>query len=287
MKTFYLPQHVGSVIALAWDPSGQHIAGACEDGSAIVWNVSSGNIVFARRIARERLLTVTWSENGRCLALGGENQAISIIQAHDGTLILSQVVNAPVKKISFAPRGRRFLVAAGLMIYVYSGLRCEPVKLLQPSPVLDVAWSPSGGRFAAVCDHGDVFVYNVVRKRTVYTLTKEDVCEPCSVTWNGDGRDIAIGTAKGTIQIHDGSTGHHFTMYPLSSHGIAHLSWGNPCLAVLDARAEMTVWDLLPREHSVVLAQRYPSAQQAFAFSPDGEHIAACTYQRVCVTSAG
>jgi WD40 repeat protein len=286
MKTFSLPQQSGGVTALAWDPTGQHIAGACEDGTAIVWDVTSGKAVFARRIARARLLTVTWLENG-CVALGGENNTVSVLQVRDGALVMSQVLDAPVRKIAFAPRGKRFLVAAGQTIYVYYGERKAPVSLVQPSPVLDIAWSPSGGRFATVCRHGDVFVYNALRRRTVYTLTKEDVCEPCSVAWNIDGRDVAIGTAGGTVQVHDGSTGQQFTTYCLSAHRIAHLSWGNPCLAALDGRAEMTLWDLLPREQSGVLAQRYPSTQRAFAFSPTGEHIATGTRQSVCIASAG
>lgn len=286
MKTLYLPEHVGSVTALAWDPTGEHIAGACEDGTAVVWKVSSGKIVFARRIARARLLTVTWSENGRCLALGGENHTVSVVQVRDGALVLSQVLNAPVRKIAFAPRGRRFLAAADTTIYVYYGELSVPVKLVQPSPILDAAWSPTGGRFAAICRHGDMFVYNVVRRRTVYTLTHEDVSEPCSVAWNINGRDVAIGTARGIVQIHDGSTGQPFTAYALSAHRISHLAWGNPCLAALDERAEITLWDLLPRKQSGVLAHRYPSMQQAFAFSPDGGHIATGMPQQVCVASA-
>jgi WD40 repeat protein len=287
MKTFSLPeQSGGSVTALAWDPTGRYLAGVCDDGMVVVWNVSSGKMIFAHRIARARLLTVTWSEHGRCLAVGGENNAITLLQASDGSVIMSQMFPAPVKKIAFAPRGRRFLVAVGSTIYVYYGARSVPVRLSQPSPVLDVAWSPTGGRFAAVCCHGDVFVYNAVRRRTVYTLTGEDVCEPCAVTWNIDGRDVAIGTGRGTVQVHDGSTGQALTSYSLSAHRISHLAWGNFCLAALDAHAEITLWDLLPREHSGVLAQRYPSLQ-AFALSPNGEQIATGSLQRVCVASAG
>ncbi|BCL79569.1 WD40 repeat domain-containing protein [Ktedonobacteria bacterium brp13] len=285
MKTFSLPGQCGNVVALAWSPNGHLIAAACEDGTAIVWHIPSGEVVFCRRLIRTRLLTVTWTENGHCLILGSENNTLTVIQIRDGTLVLSQMFDAPVKKISFAPRGRRFLVAVGKTIFMYDDQWRAPLQIIGPSPVLDVAWSPTGGRFAAVCC--DVFVYNVLRRRTVYTLTDVDVCEPCSVAWNVNGKDVAIGTAKGTIQIHDGSTGQRFTTYSLSTHRISHLSWGNPCLAALDDCAEMTLWDLLPREHSGVLTQRYPSVQRAFAFSPNGEHIATGTRQRICIASAG
>jgi len=287
MKTFYLPEQSGSLTALAWSPSGQQIAGVCEDGTAVVWQVATGNVIFARRMARAKLLTVTWSENGRCLAIGGENNAFTMIQVRDGALVFSQVLDASVQKISFAPRGRRFLVAAGQTISVYCEEHREPIQLAQPSPVIDVAWSPSGGRFAAVCQHGDVFIYSVLRKRTVYTLTEEDISEPCSIAWNSDGRDVAVGTSRGTIQIYDGSRGSKFTTYTLSSHRISHLCWGNPCLAALDSRAEMTLWDLLPREHSAMLAHRSPSAQQALAFSPNGQQIATGCQHMVSIAPVG
>lgn len=286
MKTFYLPERTGNVTALAWSPDGEQIAAACEKGWAIVWSVSTGDVVFCRRVAKTQLLTVSWTENGHCLALGGENNAFTIIQLCDGALVVSQVFDAPVKKIAFAPRGGRFLVASGKTIYIYYGQWRAPVTLKQSSPVLDIAWSPTGGRFAAVCGQGDVFVYNVVRRRLVYTLFNEDISQPCSVAWNTDGRDVAVGTAKGTIQMHDGTTGRCFTTYALSSDPISQLSWGNPCLAALDGRAEITLWDVLPREHSGMLAQRYPAAQQALAFSPNGAQIATCT-QHICVMPVG
>ncbi len=285
MKTFHIPHQKSAVTALAWDPTGQFIAGACEDGMMVVWIVASGQVIFCRRMARRRLLTVTWSENGRCLALGGENNVMTVVQVSDGTIVLSHLFDAPVKKISFAPRGGRFLVAAGSIVYVYDEQRQEPLQLVQPSPLLDVSWSPTGARFAAVCQHGDVFVYNVLRRSNVFTLNS--VYEPRSVAWNTDGRDLAIGTSKGSIQMHNGSTGCQYTTYALSRYPIVRLAWGHPCLAVMDECAEVTLWDLLPRERSVVLTRRYSTTQQALALSPNGEHIATGTQQNVCVASAG
>ncbi len=283
MKTLQAPQQKSTVTALAWDPTGQFIAGVCEDGMTIVWKVGSGQVIFCRRMARSRLFTVTWSENG-CLALGGENHALTIVQVRDGAIVLSHLFEAPVKKIAFAPRGGRFLVAAGSTVYLYSEQRRVPLQLVHPSSLLDVCWSPTGG-FAGVCQHGDVFVYNVLRRRYAYTLN--EVSEPRSVAWNTNGRDLAIGTAQGTIHIHHGSRGCQYTTYALSFHPIMHLAWGHPCLAAVDACSEVTLWDLLPREQSIELAQRSCTTQHAFAFSPDGEHIATGMQQSVCVAAAG
>jgi WD40 repeat protein len=285
MKTLHIPQQNSFVTALAWSPVGHLIAGVCEDGTVVVWNVVSGQVVFCRRVARTRLLTVTWSENGRCLAIGAENHTLTILQVRDGAILLSQVFDAPVQKIAFAPRGGRFVVVAGRMVYIYYGGHKEPVTLEQPSPVLDVSWSPTGGRFAVVCHLGDVVVYNALRRRHVYTLN--DVCEPRSVAWNMNGRDVVIGTANGCIHIHDGSTGCQYTSYPLSLHPIERLAWGDPCLAVIDAHAEVTLWDLLPREPSFILVQRYPTPLQTFALSPNGAQIATGMQQGVCVAPAG
>jgi WD40 repeat protein len=284
MKTFPLPTHCGAITALCWDPNGRFLAGVCDDGMVLIWHVASGDLVFARHLSRYALATVAWS--GRYLAFGGVDQTLSLFDWRTNTRVFSHVLAEPVCRIAFAPRGKRLLVAAGSQIMLYSETRWHhPTCLAQPSHVRDVAWSPTGGRFAAVCQQSDVFVYNVLRQRTVYTLTGVQVGEARSVAWHTDGRSVAIGTARGTISIRDGSSGEHLTTYTLASAPIAALCWGNPCLAVLDARANMTLWDLLPREQSGLLAQQYPSTQQV-AFSPGGDLVAMGTHMHVCVAPA-
>jgi WD40 repeat protein len=285
MQTFPLPARCGAISALCWDPGGQMLAGVSDEGFVLLWHVASGELVFARRLSRSPLSTVAWSEHGRYLAFGGVDQTVSLLDWRTGAQVFSHVLDAPVCRIAFAPRGKRLLVAAGARIMLYSETRWNhPTILAQPSTVRDVSWSPTGGRFAAVCDY-DVFVYNVVRRRTVYTLSGAQVGEARTVAWHAGGREVAVGTATGTVSIRDASSGEALTTYTLTRSPIAALCWGHVYMAVVDASANTALWDLLPREQSGLLARQYHAMQQV-AFSPSGELLAMGTRRHVCVTAA-
>jgi WD40 repeat protein len=275
MKTFHtfpLPDGVGTITALAFSPAGQHLAGASANGWLLVWNVATGQMVLCRRLAHTPLLSVTWSRNGRCLLLGGANHALIIVQIRDGAIALSQMFAAPVQKVAYARQGRRFLVAAGSTIYVFDGMHRSPMTLAHPSPVIDVAWSPTGGRFAAVCQHEDVFVYNVLRRQTVYTLCEAD--EPRAVAWNPTGCAVAIGTAQGRIALHHGRTGAQMSISPVSAHPIMSLCWGDPGLFALDEQKMITLWHPFFGNLQGGCDQRDAKKSAALAFSLSAAQIA-------------
>lgn len=285
MKTLPLPTGSGEITALSWSPDGTHIAGVCDTGLVLVWQVASGSIIFEQQMAQARLLTVAWSPGGRCLALGGEQFALTILQVRDGALVCSHLFQAPVNKIAWSPRGERFLVAAGTTLCLFLGNREAPIVLSQAACMRDAAWSPTGGRFATVCADGSVQVYNALRRREAYQLTHSDVVEPRCVAWSADGQNVGIGTAKGLFHVHDGRSGQRYTTYALSSAGIEQLCWNDPYLVARDQRHQLAVWHVLPREASGELTALYPPGQQAVALSRSG-HLVTSTKQMVAVTSA-
>jgi len=286
VKALPLPEQSGTVTALSWSPDGTRIAGVCDDGTVLIWKIASGEIVFQQQLARVRLLTIDWSPNGRCIALGGEHSALTILQVRNGALVLSHLFRAPVKKIAWSPQGERFLVAVSRTIYIFHRGQLEPVALEQSSAVRDIAWSPTGSRFASVCEDGTVQVYNALRRREACMLTHVDILNPRCVAWSTDGRDVGIGTASGLLQVHDGSCGQRYTTYVLSSSSIEQLFWSDPYLVAKDQQQHIALWDLRPRELSGELTDLYSCAQRVVAVSPSGEQLATSTKHRIAVGPA-
>lgn len=207
MKTFSFPEQCGNVTALAWSPTGHQIAAACDDGTAIVWSVSSGEVVFCRCLTRTRLLTISWTENGRCLVLGSEDNTLTVIQVRDGDLVLTQVFDAPIKKISFAPRGRRLLVAVGKAIYLYNGRT---------------------GLNAQGDDQGMISVRQKPPGKLLWRSKGQHDGHDKRITvlaWSPDGRYLASGSADTTVKIWEAATGTVLQTYIKHATAICALAW--------------------------------------------------------------
>lgn len=67
---------VDSITGLAWDPSGELLAGSCGDGSFILWNTDSRTLLRTRTSAHTRTLGVAWSPEGNTLVTWGTDTGV-------------------------------------------------------------------------------------------------------------------------------------------------------------------------------------------------------------------
>lgn len=150
--------HEGRVNACAFSPDGMRIATAWADGTAIVWDVTSGHDLFgALRHASgndaEEIRTVAFSRDGKRLATGSADGTVLVWDATDGRQLTERLSHRDsVSALEFADNGK-LLVATGardgrVVVWDLESLatkeeRLELAKLARQLMPLELV--PSGG----------------------------------------------------------------------------------------------------------------------------------------------
>lgn len=77
----------GGVAAAALSPSGKHIALACRDGTLRVLEIPSGVLIAGFKAYYGGLLCCTWSQDGKLIAAGGEDDLVAVYNFEKGQLV--------------------------------------------------------------------------------------------------------------------------------------------------------------------------------------------------------
>lgn len=235
--------------AAAWSPDGSRLV-AVRGRAAPVWSLpptalpdgtppllgvvcyASGSAFRSGGIVTTyaRLWSVSWSPDGAALATGSDRGAV-MIWPSDASL-LSRARGGDLKPIG-----------------TYRG----PVKdsvFASSKPVTAVAWSPVGGRLAAVVetrpdtpDPCDVCVWSVGTDEPAWTQRISEGLVR-AISWSGDGTRLAVATAGGATKIVDGESGQVLRELPSHGGGIWALAWApdDSALATGGDDGRIVVW---------------------------------------------
>ncbi len=280
-----LPGH-HHITALAWDSTGSRIAATCEDGSLWVWHVPSQKLLFSRTFQGTQLLTVAWDPTGKKLATGS-NAGLCVLQAWNGSVLLSHQFRHAVTKVSWSPTGSRFLTVSGreVTIFFESG---SQIMEAHPVNVIDAAWRWDGVCIGSICTNGLVKVWDSSRKRMLYTIA--DIRDPQRLAWDRQDTSLAIGTRDGTVQLRDPDTGAIQHVETLSRRAICTLAWGKPGI-VASTDQETTVWDGYAHGKISTMDMLVPECGRAAPhassvdFAPDGNILATARRGMVYIAS--
>lgn len=230
--------HDDQVYALSWSAATGLLASASADGTARIWEPSSGSTVHVLSMpSKAPVYSVDWSPDGTKLATGTLAGTVELWDGHTGQHLATwsgPPLDKPVSKrnpfavwgVAWSPDGHTVASTRyDLHVLVWDVASGTPRASLTPdSQPNGVAWRPGGSMFASSDDGGTVQLWDArAGNATPRTLTpRENAGWSYPLAWSGDGMLLACATEEGQIQLWDLRAGAELA--PLQAHQAA--VWG-------------------------------------------------------------
>jgi serine/threonine protein kinase len=234
--------HSKAAWTAAWSPNGQFIASGGDDGTAQIWNPTTGKQIFtyngyAGTGQYIEVVTLAWSPDGKRIVSsatvsgpGPNLPDVRVWDASTGKTLVSYKGHLPqtaghsnvVGQVAWSPDGTLIASAGGydktVQVWDASTGRTILTYRGHSFDVWKVQWSPAGKYIASASGDpntpstgGDIQVWDINGNRTV-TYTGHSV-EVTDIAWSPDGTSIVSAGRDGTIQIWNASTGHNILTY--------------------------------------------------------------------------
>ncbi|MBI5671369.1 MAG: WD40 repeat domain-containing protein [Chloroflexi bacterium] len=232
-----LSGHHCRLTSVAWSPDGSRIASSSLDGTAKVWDVTSGEIISTTSTPTLGRGELVWSPDGTKIAdVWVEDVRFEIWDAATGQSI--RIVGVP---------------SGGV--------------------ILTIAWSPDGTKI--VSDGGDdsiLRIWDAVTGELVTTFAGHtDYVR--SVDWSLDGSKIASASRDNSIRIWDAASEQTLQVIPADARDIAWHPSGNIIAAALRSDDTVRVWDTSTGEELAVIQSKVGRVNDV-DWSPDGRQLA-------------
>ena len=251
--------HTGAIRRIAWAPDGSHVATASADGTARIWDTTTGACSTSLSISDDAagIVDAAWSPDGRTIAfVGGQTQ---------------------------------------IVLLDYSTAKARNLPHTLPLPLwTTLAWSPDGAWLAAYGEEGSdgIVIFDPVRGSVAHRFPIEGSNVVFDMVWTGGGRYLALGATDGEVRLWE--PGGEVAVLPqhiLAASverryfrvidGLA-ISRDGHLLAAASQDQSVKVWNLDSRELLVTI-EHHTGVVNSATFSPDGRFLATKSHDQTVV----
>lgn len=222
--------HKGTVLSVAFDPTGQTLASGSSDKTVKIWDVATGKLLRTFVGHHERVQSVAFDPTGQILASGSDDKTVKIwnlstplnVQLASDKLLRTLEGHTDFgRSVAFDPTG--LMLASGSddsTIILWDLVSGNPLRTLKGHKgyVLSVAFDPTGQILASGSDDKTVKIWDVATGKLLSTLVghKESVM---SVAFHPTSHILASGSWDNTVKLWEPASGKLFRTLE------GHTSW--------------------------------------------------------------
>jgi WD40 repeat protein len=209
---------VHEVRRVAFSPDGTRIVSASNDGSARVWDVTSGEQIAIADGHTEQAYTAAFSPDGTQVVSGSDVGAqvwnaatgapVAVLTTHRGHLVRATIGTARVSSAAFNPDGTHIALASGQTVRVWNPVNGEQIALLEghSASVRRVAFSPDGMYIVSASDDSTVRVWDAISGQQTAILAGHAAWVN-SAAFSPDGSQIVSASGDLTVRIWSATIG--------------------------------------------------------------------------------
>ncbi|HLP27064.1 MAG TPA: choice-of-anchor D domain-containing protein [Candidatus Didemnitutus sp.] len=273
--------HSRSIYGVAFSSDGKRVATGSTDGTAIVWEASTGRILLTIPAIYGGVTSIAFSPDDSRIATTGAYPPSRIFDANTGALIVSLVGHTMSGgRIVYSPDGNRIATSnSDRTVKIWDAHTGALIRTIagHSSIVAAVSFSPDGGRIVSSSYDRTSKVWDSYSGALICTHTHTDM--PWCVAFSPYGSEIVSGGESNDVEVWDANSGQLIRTLTGSQFGIYGASYSPDGSKIACATGEALgfgtarIWDANTGEH-IQTVKALPGSVFDVAFSPDGRKIA-------------
>lgn len=269
--------HMGSIMALAWDPQGHRLATGSEDYRLKLWDAQTGECLHTLSGHQKAVWDMAFSPDGTRLVSSSGDHTLKLWNTDTGDCVNTLVGHQSiVYSVDWHPDGQT--LASGSEDRTVRVWDVQSGQSLQTLPMAEarvrrVAWSPEGAILASGSADRLIRLWDGQTGQLIRTLLLPSIWIN-SLAWSPDGKMLASG-GYGTVQLWDPALGECLRTLQGHQEQIWGLHWSLDSQTLVSGSFDQTVrfWNPQVGQCRRVI-QGYFSSLRSVVWSPDGQKLA-------------
>jgi WD40 repeat protein/serine/threonine protein kinase len=284
MKPTAWEGHNGEVYHVEFSPSGQMLASCGQDGTARLWDVSTGKTLHILRAHNGDVNWVTFAPNSQLVATGGDDGTIRLWRTTDGQPIKTLGKHAVlVTGVLFTPDSQRLIStdrSGNVRIWNLTlGQEEEPIPL-RPGDIEGMALSPDGKMLATCGTENAARLWDLNHRREIDTF--RTAANGQCVAFSHNGRTLATAGDDCVVRLWDLSTLTLQTTLEAARAGLQYVSFSPDDSAITCGGKDTLIYLCDIRSGKLRKSYRGQEAESrrwCVVFTPDGQSIVSSSGQ--------
>lgn len=273
-----LSGHGGRTLEAYYSPDGSMIATTGLDGTAHLWNATSGTEITVLEVESAELYGAAFSGDGALFAIGASDGNVRLLDTTTGEVRLLAMAFA--EDIALSDTGLIAVAADTAGAVVANVASGEQLLHLTGHRVgtCRVDFSPDGTMLATAGRDGTAKLWDVATGDELRTLVGH-AGPVCGLAFSPDGDHVATGGEDGTARVWEVATGEELLVVSGHGAGIGGVTFDptGRLMATAGGDGHTKIWDISPAGSYEQLAVSTNGPATFSAYSPNGAWLGTAT----------